>query len=154
MVRRWSVPAGPVAGFCQAQLVNAVYIIAAGRASDAPIAAQEIAVMTAIGESGLRNLNYGDTAGPDSRGLFQQRGNWGPLAVRMDPYKAAKLFYGRLLGLPGWQKLTPTAAAHAVQGNADPGYYTQFVARAQELVATFSTDAPGPTATIPAPTFT
>ena len=94
--------------------------------------------MTAIGESSLRNVNYGDKAGPDSRGVFQQRTNWGSLKSRMDPYSAAKAFYLRLLGLPGWQDMTPTQAAHIVQGNADAEYYTQFFSRAKELVVDLS----------------
>ena len=48
-------------------------------------------MMTAIGESNLVNVNYGDLAGPDSRGLFQQRANgaWGSYADRMNPRIAA-----------------------------------------------------------------
>jgi hypothetical protein len=149
-----SVPAGPVGGYCQPQLVIAADIIAAGIASNAPLGAQEIAVMTAIGESSLRNVNYGDTAGPDSRGVFQQRTNWGPLANRMNPYLAARAFYGRLLGLPGWPSMAPTQAAHIVQGNADATYYTQFLSRAQLLVNELSKRkiTPSPTASaVPAP---
>jgi hypothetical protein len=138
VVQGFSVPAGPVAGYCQAQLAIAADIIAAGDKSSAPTAAEEIAVMTAIGESSLRNVNYGDKAGPDSRGIFQQRTNWGPLANRMNPYLAARAFYGRLLELPGWQSMTPTQAAHIVQGNADADYYTQFYSRAVVLVRELS----------------
>lgn len=134
VVDGFSVPAGPVAGYCQPQLAIAADIIAAGISSNAPLAAEEIAVMTAIGESSLRNVNYGDNAGPDSRGIFQQRTNWGSLANRMNPYLAARAFYGRLLELPGWQSMTPTQAAHIVQGNADADYYTQFYSRAVVLV--------------------
>jgi hypothetical protein len=154
VVHGFSVPAGPVAGYCQPQLVIAADIIAAGIASKGKVAAQEIAVMTAIGESSLRNVNYGDKAGPDSRGIFQQRNNWGPLANRMNPYLAAKAFYGRLLGLPGWHTMTPTQAAHIVQGNADPDYYTQFYSRAVVLVENLTTRmvTPAPTASaVPSP---
>lgn len=55
-----------------------------------------IAVMTALTESSLRNVEYGDEVGPDSRGLFQQRDSWGPLEVRMDPAQATGLFLDRL----------------------------------------------------------
>lgn len=51
-----------------------------------------IAVMVAMVESSLTNIEYGDLAGPDSRGLFQQRDHWGSLAQRMDPKTATKLF--------------------------------------------------------------
>jgi hypothetical protein len=137
------VPRGPVAGYCQPQLVNAAAIINAGRSTGVDKRIQSIGVMTAIGESGLRNLNYGDAVGPDSRGLFQQRSNWGTLKQRMTPFTAARRFFIRLLGVPGWNHLTPTQAAHAVQRNADPGYYAQFYDRAQVIVAAL-TAAPTP----------
>ncbi|MDQ7993193.1 MAG: M15 family metallopeptidase [Propionicimonas sp.] len=56
-----------------------------------------ITVMTALTESTLVNVGHGDTAGPDSRGLFQQRDTWGPLEVRMDPAGASGLFLDRLV---------------------------------------------------------
>ena len=59
--------------------------------------------MTAMGESSLRNIDYGDweTSGvtnPDgsrttSIGLFQQQDSWGTREARLDPYTAASLFY-------------------------------------------------------------
>lgn len=55
-----------------------------------------IAVMTAMTESSLINVEHGDEAGPDSRGLFQQRDGWGPLEVRMDPAGATGLFLNSL----------------------------------------------------------
>lgn len=55
-----------------------------------------IAIMTALTESTLNNVDHGDLAGPDSRGLFQQRDSWGTLAVRMDPAGATGLFLDRL----------------------------------------------------------
>jgi hypothetical protein len=55
-----------------------------------------IAVMTALTESSLINVGHGDAVGPDSRGLFQQRDSWGPLAVRMDPAGATGLFLDAL----------------------------------------------------------
>ena len=125
----------PIAGFAGDQLKNAAAIINAGDALGVPGYGINIAVMTAIGESGLQVLNYGDAAGPDSRGLFQQRASWGPLSVRMDPTGSATLFYQRLLKVPGWQGMAPTAAAHAVQINADPNFYTRYWAVAQSVVA-------------------
>ncbi|MDF2435167.1 MAG: hypothetical protein JWP44_4798 [Mucilaginibacter sp.] len=135
-----SVPAGPIAGFCQDRLVNAAHIINAARSLGIGTHTQAIGVMTAMGESGLRNLNYGDAAGADSRGLFQQRANgaWGTLADRMDPYTAARNFFLKLTGMPGWKSLTPTQAAHAVQVNADPNFYTTYWQDAQTVVAALS----------------
>lgn len=129
-----SVPAGPIAGYCQANLQNAAEIIRAARALGISTRGQQIGVMTAIGESGLRNVNFGDKAGPDSRGLFQQRANWGPLAARMDPYTAATAFYKRMLGVAHWNRRAATDVAHTVQGNANPQYYSQFEIRAGIIV--------------------
>jgi hypothetical protein len=99
---------------------------------------QAVGVMTAIGESGLHNLSYGDGAGADSRGLFQQRDNgaWGTLADRMDPHTAASNFFGKLTTIEGWQTAEPSALAHEVQANADPNYYAQYWDKAQSIVAT------------------
>lgn len=131
-----AVPKGPVAGFCAPELAMAATILQAARDQGVGQYGETIGVMTAIGESGLRNLDYGDVAGPDSRGLFQQRDNgaWGTLADRMDPYTAATNFFRKLARLPGWQSMTPTEAAHAVQVNADPGYYAQYWGDAQTVV--------------------
>jgi hypothetical protein len=128
------VPAGPIGGYCQPQLINAAQVMNAARDDGLDLHSQQVGVMTAIGESGLRNLNFGDIAGPDSRGIFQQRANWGSLADRMNPFTAAKQFYHHMLGVPGWNTMTPTQVAHAVQANADPNYYTKFWDRAGLVV--------------------
>ena len=75
---------------------NAGIIIAVGRSrslSDRTIA---IAVATAIQESGLRNLAYGDL---DSLGLFQQRPSqgWGTAEQILDPVYASNAFYDQLV---------------------------------------------------------
>ncbi|MBO1741843.1 hypothetical protein [Leifsonia sp. TF02-11] len=134
------VPAGPVAGFCQPELVMAAHIMNAARDQGIGTHTQAVGVMTAIGESGLRNLDYGDAAGPDSRGLFQQRDNgaWGTLADRMDPYTAATHFFDKLTTIDGWQTMDPSTLAHAVQVNADPGYYAQYWDAAQTIVGALS----------------
>jgi hypothetical protein len=134
------VPAGPIAGYCQDRLVNAAYIINAARSFGIGTHTQAIGVMTAMGESGLRELSYGDAAGADSRGLFQQRANgaWGSLADRMDPYISATNFFAALVRLPNWKSLTPTEAAHAVQANQDPNFYTPFWDGAQAIVSALS----------------
>lgn len=132
-----SVPAGgPVQGYDAEQLGNAAAIMNAATALNLPGTAQIIGVMTALGESGLRVLNRGDAVGPDSRGLFQQRDNgaWGSYEDRMDPTISATNFFTRLAAIPGWEQMTPTAAAHAVQRNADPDHYTKFHAAAQSIV--------------------
>ena len=131
-----SVPAGPIAGYCQDHLINAAHIINAARALGIGQHTQAIGVMTAMGESGLANLAHGDAAGADSRGLFQQRANgaWGSLKDRMTPYTAAYNFFAALVAIPAWKTLTPTQSAHDVQVNADPGYYTRYWRKALTIV--------------------
>jgi len=116
------LPPGTVAGYRGAQLQNAALVMHAAQAKNLDVHAQTLGVMTAMAESSLQVLNHGDPAGPDSRGLFQQRGNgaWGSLADRMNPTISATNFYTALAGVPGWESLPPTIAAHRVQANADP----------------------------------
>lgn len=124
------------------QLQNAAAIVAAGKAAGINTRGQTIAVMTAMGESSLQVLDRGDAAGPDSRGLFQQRDSWGTLADRMDPTKSATLFYQALLKVDGWADLQPTEAAHRVQRNADPNHYEQFWDDAVQVVAAVTGQSP------------
>ena len=123
-----ALPVQRVGNFGPAQLVNAVAIINAGKALSLSARDQTIGVMTAIGESTLTVIDHGDIAGPDSRGLFQQRANgaWGSLSDRMNPTISATNFFKSLAAVQGRDAMAPTAVAHAVQGNADPTYYAQF----------------------------
>ncbi|WP_438354484.1 hypothetical protein [Microbacterium sp. CJ88] len=132
-----TVPAGPVAGYCQPELINAAHVLDAAHSLGIGTRTQTVGIMTAIGESGLRNLTYGDAVGPDSRGLFQQRDNgaWGTLTDRMDPYTAAYNFFVAVTHVNGWQTMEPTLLAHAVQVNADPYHYQKYWAEAQAIVA-------------------
>ena len=123
-----AVPAGPIAGYSGAQLVNAAYVVTAGRDLGLGARDQTIGVMTAMGESGLTVLDHGDAAGPDSRGLFQQRDNglWGTYADRMDPYISATNFFKAMMQVGDRESLEPTIIAQRTQHNADPHYYAQF----------------------------
>lgn len=127
-----------VEGYTPEQIVNAAAIVNAASSLGMSAQAQTVGVMTALGESGLRVLDYGDEAGPDSRGLFQQRTSWGSLAQRMDPTASSILFFTRLQAVQGWETMTPTAAAHAVQGNDDPNHYTKYFEAATAIVASLS----------------
>jgi hypothetical protein len=126
-----------IAGYRGEQLVNAAWIIKAGESQGLDAWSIEVGVMTAMGESSLRVLDYGDDAGPDSRGLFQQRASWGPLAVRMDPTGSALLFFQALVKVPGYHTLEPTIAAHETQHNADPYHYRPFWPAAVQVVEFF-----------------
>lgn len=130
-------PAGEVAGYSGEQLTNAAAIMRAGADLGLSTHGQTLGVMTAMGESTLRVIDFGDAAGPDSRGLFQQRANgaWGSYADRMDPYISATNFFRALQRVPGWESLEPTIAAHRTQRNADPWHYERYWSPAGQVVA-------------------
>lgn len=140
-----SAPAGDVAGYGQEQLDNALAVLKAGADAAATQRDQVIAVMTAMGESSLRVLDHGDDVGPDSRGLFQQRGNgaWGSYEDRMDPYTSARSFYRVLLTKDGRGAITPSTVAHLVQRNADPFHYKPYWAPAIDVVEALTGVATG-----------
>ena len=116
-----------VAGYSGPQLDNARAILAAGQRMGLSLRDQTIGVMTAMGESSLKVLDHGDRAGPDSRGLFQQRDNgaWGTLTQRMDPTASATSFFTALQRVGGRDAMSPTQVAHTVQRNADPQHYAK-----------------------------
>jgi hypothetical protein len=117
-----------VEGYSADQLKNAAAIIKVGKTLNLPVKGQMISVMVALGESGLRVLDYGDGPGPESRGLFQQRDNgaWGSYADRMDPVISATNFIKALQAVEGWELLEPTIADNKVQRNADPYHYQKY----------------------------
>lgn len=84
--------------------------------------AATVALATAIQESGLRNLAYGDR---DSIGIFQQRPSqgWGTKEQILDAYYATRKFYQALKKVPAWQELRVTEAAQAVQRSGFPEAY-------------------------------
>lgn len=137
-------PSGPVAGFDAAQTANAAQIVAAATDEGLPAAAALLGVQCAIGESMLRVIDFGDGAGPDSRGLFQQRANgaWGSYEDRMNPRISARNFFRALKQVPGWEGLAPSLAINRVQRNADPGHYTKFRAQAESLVGSLGLSVP------------
>jgi len=96
--------------------------------------AQTIAIATAMQESGLRNLHYGDR---DSQGLFQQRPSqgWGTVAQVTTPAFAAATFYRHLQHVPHWRTMPLTQAAQAVQHSAFPDAYAKHEGLAASLVA-------------------
>lgn len=125
----------------QVQIDNARTIIAVGKGSELTVQAQKIAIMTALQESSLRNLDSGDK---DSAGLFQQRPSygWGTHDQITDPVYSTKSFYGvnpncpnqGLVQTDGWTSMDPGAAAQAVQGSGHPDAYDKWEPLAIELV--------------------
>ena len=126
--------------FAGAQLSNAAHILLAGREAGLGTRDQVTGVMTAIGESTLLVIDHGDEAGPDSRGLFQQRDNGarGSYSDRMDPRISADNFFAALLAVTERDALTPSEAAHRVQGNADPAHYSKYWQAAVAISETIS----------------
>ncbi len=124
-----------VAGWDREQLTNAAIILQAGEDLGLSDRDRTIAVMTAMGESSLTVVDFGDTAGPDSRGLFQQRTNWGAYEVRMDAYGSAVLFYRALDDVAARDGMAPTIVAHTVQVNQDPYHYEPYWDDAVAVVA-------------------
>ena len=59
----------------------------------------------------------------------------------MSPAGSAAAFYRALLSLPGWEVMTVTAAAHEVQGNQDPGFYTPYESTGRALFASLTGSA-------------
>ncbi|MFC7549906.1 hypothetical protein [Plantactinospora sp. GCM10030261] len=138
----------PVAGLTQAQMDNAATIVAVGRKLGVPRQGLVVAVATAMQESNLYNLasdvlpesqdypNQGSGADHDSVGLFQQRpsSGWGTVANLMRPAYAAQKFYQALLTVAGWQSLSLSGAAQAVQASAFPDAYAKHETRARTVV--------------------
>lgn len=107
------------------QIPHAKTIQATGVAMNVPPRGQVVALATALQESGLRNLNYGDR---DSLGLFQQRPSqgWGSATEVLDPVHASTKFYEGLKKVSGWESLSVTQAAQAVQLSGYPEAYAKW----------------------------
>lgn len=93
-----------------------------------------VALATAMQESRLSNLTYGDR---DSLGLFQQRPSmgWGTPAQILDPTYSTGRFLDALQGVPGWQSMPVTVAAQRVQRSAYPSAYAPWEQLATDLAA-------------------
>ncbi|WP_219419845.1 hypothetical protein [Pseudonocardia nigra] len=105
-----------------------------------------MALATALQESGLRNLDYGDR---DSLGLFQQRPSqgWGSPAEVQDPRYAATQFYDRLVDVPGWTEMPLWQAAQTVQRSAFPTAYAKWEQTAADLLSEVDTSELGASGT-------
>jgi TP901 family phage tail tape measure protein len=121
------------------QMQNAATIISVGKSLGATNRDLIIALMTAMQESTLRNLNYGDR---DSLGLFQQRNAWGSASDRTNPVEATKMFFrgghGGQRGLFAFKdrdKMTLAQAAQAVQVSAFPDAYAKWEDEARAIIA-------------------
>jgi hypothetical protein len=124
------------------QAANARTIAAVAAARKLPQRAVVIALATALQETHLRNLPYGDR---DSLGLFQQRPSqgWGTPAQVQDPAYAAGRFFDHLVQVPGWESGRLTDVAQAVQRSAAPEAYQRWEPTAQSIAASLATGGPG-----------
>ncbi|GAA2522495.1 hypothetical protein GCM10010201_20630 [Pilimelia columellifera subsp. columellifera] len=119
-----------------AQRANAVIIYTVGAKMRLPHRAGIVAIATALQESHLVNLgNLGANNDHDSLGLFQQRPSqgWGTPEQIMDPVYASTKFYQRLVRVKGWEQMSVTEAAQAVQRSAFPDAYAKWEPVATKL---------------------
>ena len=123
---------GGTATLTSEQAANAATIAAVGNKLGLPDHAVTIALATAMQESKLRNLDYGDL---DSLGLFQQRPSqgWGTAAEIQDPVYASTAFYQRLEKVDSWQTMSVTEAAQTVQHSGAPDAYAAHETEARAL---------------------
>jgi hypothetical protein len=120
---------------------NAAVITAQALRLHMGIRSAVIAVATAMQESTLENLSYGDR---DSRGLFQQRPSmgWGTPAQVTDPVYASDAFLNALRAYQaahrGWATQPLWEAAQGVQNSGFPDAYAQWEDQAAHIVAAVS----------------
>jgi hypothetical protein len=117
-----------------AMLTNANTIMQVGTDLGVPPEGHAIALATALVESGLNNLDYGDR---DSLGLFQQRPSqgWGTPEQILDPVYSSTKFYEKLVKVPNWQTRDPGEVAQAVQISAFPDRYGERMSDARSIQA-------------------
>jgi hypothetical protein len=130
---------------------NAALLAAVSVRRGLPARAATIAIATALQESKLVNLSYGDR---DSVGLFQQRPSqgWGTVEQIMDPVYSTGRFYDGLVAVAGYQDLPITDAAQKVQRSAFPEAYAQHEPRARAWASALTGWSPGAlTCTLHAP---
>lgn len=123
------------------QTQEASVIAGVGSRLGLPDHAVTVALATALQETHLRNLPYGDR---DSVGLFQQRPSegWGTRAQILDPVYAATAFYARLRQVPGWEVLAVADAAQAVQHSADASAYAGWEDQARTMAVDLTGEVP------------
>jgi hypothetical protein len=102
-----------------------------------PPRAASIAIATAYQETGIRNLDYGDS---DSVGLFQQRPSqgWGTKQQLMDPYYSTGKFYDALVKIKNWETDDINDVAQKVQRSGHPEAYRDHEADGRVLASTLT----------------
>ena len=119
------------------QMSNAATIAGIAQRRGLPARAATIGIATAMQESKLVNVSYGDR---DSLGLFQQRPSqgWGTARQVQNPVYATNAFYDVLVKVQGYRSLPITKAAQKVQRSAFPEAYAQHEPEARVLASALS----------------
>lgn len=106
-----------------------------------PARAASIALATALQESKLRNIDYGDL---DSVGLFQQRPSqdWGTVEQIMDPVYSTNAFYDVLAHVPNYVDLPINDAAQIVQRSGYPHAYAQHESLSRSFASALTGQTP------------
>lgn len=133
--------AGNSVDFDPEQMSNAATITAIALQRGLPARAATIALATAIQESKLRNIRYGDR---DSVGLFQQRPSqgWGTVEQILDPEYTTNKFYDALVKVKGWETGTITVVAQKVQRSAYPEAYADHEQEGRILASALAGHSP------------
>ncbi|CAM3418519.1 hypothetical protein [Stackebrandtia soli] len=141
-------PPKPVGGLDKEQMANAVTIVEVAKDLGLDEKGQAIGLATAMQESQMRNLanhympssldipNQGTGGDHDSVGIFQQRpsSGWGSIEECMDVEYAATAFFKSLKQIKGWDDMSLTAAAQAVQVSAYPDAYAKWEDLAYKII--------------------
>lgn len=145
--------AGPVTERCTTQLDGSDWYLSPDQADNAalvagtslarglPARAATIGLATALQESKLVNIDYGDR---DSVGLFQQRPSqgWGTVQEIMDPAYSTNAFYDVLVKVEGYEDMAVTDAAQTVQRSAYPDAYAQHETRSRAWASALTGNSP------------
>lgn len=136
-----AVASSSVAQLDPEQAGNAALITSIAVRRKLPARAASIAIATAMQESKLRNIEYGDR---DSLGLFQQRPSqgWGTPEQVLDPVYAANAFYDHLVRIDGFETMPITEVAQRIQRSAFPEAYAQHEPEARVLASALSGYSP------------
>lgn len=137
-----AVALGHQVTFSPEQSANASTITAIALKRGLPARAATIGNATAIQESKLRNVKFGDR---DSLGLFQQRPSqgWGTEKQVLDPVYATNKFYDALIRIDGYQAMEITRVAQLVQRSAAPQAYADHEQEGRVLASTLAGHSPG-----------
>lgn len=146
--------AGPVTERCTAALEGSDWYLSPDQADNAalvagtsvarglPARAATIGLATALQESKLINIDYGDR---DSVGLFQQRPSqgWGTADEILDPVYSTNAFYDVLVEVEGYEDMAVTDAAQTVQRSAYPDAYARHEMRSRAWASALTGNSPG-----------